>query len=205
MIRHLVYITADGESALNPAWEEALHDHKFQVFRVPGVKQAMTYAGQYALAGILVDCRARDDRFLSDVRELGEFAAEKRLPLLGVVESSPSEDEEAGLAEAGLCGLIATRSPAEFLLHYLTTASALLSLLSFEAEQATARKLALESRQIMHDLSQPLSALQGRLQLFASKCDESDPMKETYRSLVLLVTGVSKSLRELQELHRRYV
>jgi hypothetical protein len=63
--------------------------------------------------------------------------------------------------------------------------------------------LARATRPLLHNLCQPLSALQGRLQLLHAKCPADDPLKPTYESLVGLALEVSKILRQIQDLHRR--
>jgi len=68
----------------------------------------------------------------------------------------------------------------------------------------TVQRLANETRKKVHDLSQPLAALQGRLQILQSKTPAEDPQKEKIDLMVKLTFEIGRHLRELQEFHRQY-
>jgi nitrogen-specific signal transduction histidine kinase len=90
------------------------------------------------------------------------------------------------------------------LLEPLLTRRTLLELQTLSSDGATARNLAGETRRLLHDLSQPLSALQGRAQMLDMKCSPDDPNRKSIQDLAEQSRRAVKLLAELQELQRKY-
>ena len=59
--------------------------------------------------------------------------------------------------------------------------------------------LACKTREGLHKLSQPLSAIQGRLQLLAAKAGPDDPNLEIYSDLVGMAMEASRHLMDIQQ------
>ena len=205
MNRHIVHLTSGPQGSQDPpAWERALEDNDFIVMRVEDAGRALSYIASYALVGLLVDAEGSAEGSLELIERLSAEDPAPSYPRIGIVCEEKSAEELEALADAGLHGFITRQTPAPFLLHTLRTTQSLQALKEFERTGADVHELARETRRLIHDLSQPLSALQGRLQLLAAKAEDDDPRKKTLHDMVGSILEATGCLRELQELHRRY-
>jgi signal transduction histidine kinase len=106
------------------------------------------------------------------------------------------------LAEAGIDGLLGANDPTRFLLYQLDLLRRLAELKRFEGSQSGVQDLAKRTRETLHDLSQPLSAVQGRLQLMAAKCSNDDPNQQYYADLVRQVFEITNHVVKIQQIQR---
>lgn len=203
MTRYVIHFTngsADGEKA---EWQKAVEDEGFVLLRTSDREQAIAYARSYEAIGYLIETDGAGDTGASIASELSNGAATSP-PIIGIVNGATGAQELAKLAETGFRGYITSETPAAFLLHWLKSARSLVELKSLEQTGADVKSLANETRKLIHDLSQPLAVLQGRLQLMASKTTDDDPQKEKLKTMLTMITESTRYLRELQELHRKY-
>ena len=94
--------------------------------------------------------------------------------------------------------------PQVFRIWQLEMLISLFNLSEYREKQINVADLADQTREGLHNLSQPLSAIQGRLQLLAAKAGPDDPNDEIYRELVKMVMEVSKHLMHLQQVQRNF-
>lgn len=205
MNRHLVYLTQSSSAAADATpWEKQLIEEGFIFLRAADSSQAIAYARTYPLAGVLLDAELIGGGAAELISRLAERSVAAAPPVIGVLPDEASNGDLAALAEAGFHHFVTPDTPPVFLAYLLKTCQALQDLKSFEQTGMDARSLATESRKLLHDLSQPLAVLQGRLQLMASKTDDSDPRKETFKTMMQMLGETTRYLRELQELQRKY-
>ncbi len=63
-------------------------------------------------------------------------------------------------------------------------------------------KLSIETRKLLHDLSQPMAAILGRLQLLELKAGEGDPNAKAIHDLVRQASSANDLMRRIHDLHR---
>lgn len=144
----------------------------------------------------------QDERFVREVRELFD-ESERPVPLIGLTRGEQVlNGQRTRLAQAGLNHLVAVDEPPAFICWHLDLLLQLQRLSSFETSRMDVGELARTTREQLHDLSQPLSAIQGRLQLMASQAAEDDPNARTYNDMVELVLQVTRKVGEMQKTHR---
>ena len=205
MNRHLVFLTGQGKDTGTAFhWEQALIDADFVLLRAGALEQAIAIVKSHPLIAVLVDLDAPVDEVSRCIVQLCEVIQRNTFPLLGIAPGPVSEDDLTKWAQDGLTGLIGPATPFSFLLAHLERSQIVEELQIFKETAIGVRSLAAESRSLIHTLAQPLSALQGRLQLTLSQCPPGDPLRKPYENLVKLAIAVTKSLHELQELHRKF-
>lgn len=205
MTRHVIYLNpSQSEATEEPAWRRALGESDFSVLRTTTPEQAISYIKNYPITGVLIDLDGEPEWSAEALGKIAGLEETRRMPLLGVTERTLGADEQAGLSEAGYRGLVSPATAPSFLIFQLESFQTINDLKRFEETGMTAKTLAHETRKLIHDLSQPLSALQGRLQLLSAKCPDDDPLKERYASLVEMVIEVARHTREIQQVSRKY-
>ena len=197
-------------TALNGAyeplpWDLQLTEGGIVLLAARNLQEAMAYGRAYELMAVIVDLHHHDAPCPGDLGVFNGANPEARRPaMIGLSRGELTAAERKACADNGFDALYARTDPPRFLKWQLETLAALRELARFEQSRADIGELAGRSREIMHDLSQPLSAIQGRLQLLALRCPKDDPNGEGIRELVRLCMQVSQWLMELQQLHRRY-
>ena len=205
MTRYVIYVNGShSEATEEPAWQRALGESDFSLLRTTTPEQAISYIKNYPITGVLIDLDGEPEWNTEAIGKITGLEETSRMPLLGVTERALGADEQAALSEAGYRGLVSPATAPSFLIFQLESFHTLNDLKRFEETGMTAKTLANETRKQIHDLSQPLSALQGRLQLLSAKCPDDDPLKERYGSLVEMVIEVTRHTREIQQLSRKY-
>lgn len=205
MSRHVLLLTAQpGSDHGETGWRKAVEDAGFALLTCGTVNQAMYYMKSYPLAGIIVEVADRTEEAREWISQLAQAAPVPAPPLLGVLPASASADDLTRLSEAGLKSVWIETWPTEFLMLPLSQSRLLAELRHFEAAGMEVKRLAEKTRVQLHDLCQPLSALQGRLQILAAKTDKDDPLHERFKSLVGLVMEVTQHTQRLQQLQREH-
>jgi signal transduction histidine kinase len=205
MSHHLAYLSSSpaAPGQFDP-WEKSLAQSEFHVLHAQNVNQVVFYKKSYPLVGVIVDMRQDLNERMKLLRKVAAAPPIDSMPLFGALDDEPGEIETIKLAEAGLTGILTPHTPPSFLLHQLKLYQRLRELMLYEQTAMDVKKLALQTRSLIHEMSQPLSALQGRLQLLAARCADNDPKKVAYKDLVELVMEATKYLRELQDLHHKF-
>lgn len=166
-------------------------------------REAQSYYRAYPLLAVLVDLESVDDALLDELAELRRVPPETPAPaMLAIVPSALPAGQRTALAEAGLCCLLQHEDPPQFLTHHLELLQRLADLKRFEDGQSSVTALAKRTRETLHDLSQPLSAVQGRLQLLAVKCPKEDPNRQYLDDLVRQVFEITNYVIKIQQIQR---
>jgi signal transduction histidine kinase len=205
MNHHLLRLSLSEQSrALD--WESDLHARGIVLMRAGRLKEALSYARAYSLMAILIDIDRDDSAMLESIRELGGIqpAEGLRPPLIGLAQIDLTPGQRAELAQAGLQNIVSMEDPSRFLLYQLELLAALNELRAFEQSRLDVNKLAHSTRERLHELSQPLSAIQGRLQLLAARCPTDDPNAQTFKDMVRLVFDISHQVMEIHQIHRKF-
>ena len=204
MTHHLLYASTRGLPALLP-WQMNLSSRGIVVLRAGRIEEALPYCATYAMMMILLDIKHPDEEILEAVARLkNAIDAGYHAPLIGLCHVAPSDAERAALAAAGLDDVIVKNDPPRFIMWRLEMLAALGELRHFEQSRMDVANLALKTREHLHDLSQPLSAVQGRLQLMAARLPEGDPSAQQFNELVKLIFEVSQHVVEIHQIHRQY-
>lgn len=209
---YLLHVTADSERPM-PAWQTNLFNRGIVVMPARTLQEALQYARVYNVLLILIDL-VSDDWGLDRIREILDATAARAAeapqpqppppPIIGVTESRPDAETLDRMAQAGLADVIASEDPEAFILWKLDLLLQLSGLRHFEQSRMEIGELSRQTRIHLHDLSQPLSAIQGRLQLMAAKCPAGEPNAQMYQELVRLAFDVTGHLMEIQQLHRQF-
>lgn len=201
----IIYLTRSLAEPDSPApWEVALRSAGFDIVRSKSVDQAIFFTKSYSPAGVLIDLHKELDAHVADLQALAASEHLESLPLIGIDEQGLAPDALAALAEAGLAGCHQPQSPPAFLTATLEISGLAQSLKVYKDTGMNAEELALKTRKHLHDFSQPLAALSGRLQIALSKCDDDDPMKPKLAQMVQLIMDSTKYLQAIQQLQREY-
>jgi hypothetical protein len=204
MTHHILQV-ATGDSPNQLPWRDELHPRGIVLLQAANMKQAVHFCQAYSLMAILLEIDRADERTLEEIRSLpGLLSGKSPPPIIGLNKEPLSDEDRERLAQAGLSDLVAVNDSPSFLLWRLKLLAALDDLRRFEQSRIDVTQLAHETRDQLHNLSQPLSALQGRLQLLMAKCAKDDPHAETFKMLVELIFAVSGAVIEIQQLHRQY-
>jgi CheY-like chemotaxis protein len=205
MATHVLYYAESDETS--DGWQRRLGDHGYDVWRTTHPEQLSLYARSRSTVGVILDASMRE-RSAADiaglVRTLRQEAALVSTPIIALLSGAEGLAHADELAQAGATGIFVRGMPHTLLLHYLNAGRSIQSLRILEDSGMTVQKLAAETRKKIHDLSQPLAALQGRLQILQSKTTVDDPQKSKVDLMVKLTLEVGTHLRELQEFHRKY-
>lgn len=205
MTGSIIYLTRSlAEPESPPPWEEALRASGFDLVRSKSAEQAIFFTKSYSPAGVLIDLYQELDAHIADLQTLAASEYVESLPLIGIDEQGLPPETLVALAEAGLAGCHQPESPTAFLVAHLECSGLAQSLKVYKDTGMNAEELAMKTRKHLHDFSQPLAALSGRLQIALSKCDDDDPMKPKLAQMVHLIMDSTKYLQEIQQLQREY-
>ncbi len=200
----LYYAESSGTS---DGWKHRLEEQGYEVLRTSDAGQLLIFARAHSSVGIILEASMTQDSIedLSGlVHRLRGEPATVAVPIVAMFAGIEAFRQITELAEAGLTGFYLRGMPETMLLHYLNSGEAAKALNDLGQADMSVQKLATETRKKIHDLSQPLAALQGRLQILQSKTDQDDPQKDKIELMVKLIFEISGHLRELQEFHRQY-
>lgn len=204
MSYYLLYISPKERLEGLP-WPIDLSARGISLLHARNVREATYYCRAYSLIMMLMEIGAVDEALRADLETLvGGLPEGRQAPLVGVFDGVPTEEERATLAGAGLDDLILKSEPERFISGRLELMTLLSGLRKFEQARMDVAQLASTTRRHLHDLSQPLSAVQGRLQLLSARCAEDDPNSQTFKDLVRLIFDVTRQVMEIQQVHRQF-
>lgn len=161
MNQYLLYVSPCPERKL-PPWHQHLFKRSIVVLAVRSLAEALQYCKVYSVMMVMLEIEDLE-RELETVRAtLAEADPQAALPpLVGIMPTRPGVEEMTRLAEAGVVDLIAADDPEPFILWRLDLLHHLHELARFEKSRIDVNELARRTRVILHDMSQPLSAVQG--------------------------------------------
>jgi hypothetical protein len=171
---------------------------------VRSLAEAMQYSKVYHVLMILVDLGGGVETIAQELGKALDATGGAKPPILGLTANRPAPEEMANLAQAGLVDIITADDPEPFFLWRLDLLRQLDDLRQYEKSRMDVGELAKQTRIHLHDMSQPLSAVQGRLQLMAAKCPPGDPNAKMYEDLVRLAFDITHQVMEIQQLHRQF-
>lgn len=203
MSHYVLYVSQTDSTA--PAWPLDLSSRGVVTLNATSMQQAVPYCRAYPLMLLLIEIENYDDAWregFARIREAMNGTGKTRL--IGVQRGELSDSERAMLAENGLEGLVSARDPDCFVIELIELLKRLEELSQFEQTRIDVGQLAKNTREQLHELTQPLSAIQGRLQLLAAMCPPTDPNSKNLNELVQLSFKVSNFLSQMQQFHRKY-
>lgn len=203
MNHHLLHVSAQACRQTPPPWQANLFKLGMVVMPVRTLPEALQYSKVYNAMMIVLEIES-PETMAPEIQAALAAVEGPRPPIMGLVATRPCPQTMARLAEAGVADLVAEDDPEAFILWRLDLLRRLSELARFEQSKMDVSELARRTRVILHDLSQPLSAVQGRLQLMAAKCPSSDPNAAVYNELVRLAFDVTHQLMQIQQLHRQF-
>ncbi|HOE96690.1 MAG TPA: hypothetical protein PLS90_01185 [Candidatus Sumerlaeota bacterium] len=205
MARYLLCFHHQTDPAQALPWQEPLEQFPCSLLRTKTLHEAKTYCRAYPLVMALVRFHERTPELVDAVRDLAAAIPEgKRLALIGLSDQPLAAADRAELCAAGLCDFLAAEDPPAIVLWRLEILSLLADLDQFAKARMDVGELAKKTRERLHDMSQPLTAVQGRLQLLAAKATPEDPNAEYYREMVRLMAAATRQIAEMQQLHRAF-
>lgn len=205
MARNVLYLAESAETS--DGWQRRLREEGFEVLRTTDPEQLTLYAKSRPAVGVILDAamnRISSEDLVGLIGRLREEPSTSKLPIIAMFAGLEAFGQVTPLAEAGITGFYLRGMPEALLLHFLHSSMAMQSLAAMEETGMTVGKLANETRQKIHDISQPLAALQGRLQILQSKTPADNPQKDKIDLMVKLTFEIGTQLRDLQELHRNH-
>ena len=171
--------------------------------RTPRWREAQSYYRAYPLLAVVIEIEGPDPEILTQLEELRRVAPQTLAPpLLCVTAAHLSPEERATLAAAGIDAVFGAKDPAHFMLYQFRLLQTMADLRRFEDSKSSVTELAKLTRETLHDLSQPLSAVQGRLQLLAAKCPAEDPNRRYFDDLVRQVFEITNHVIKIQQIQR---
>jgi signal transduction histidine kinase len=201
----ILHLSLDGPLEALP-WNVDFNARGIVMLKANSTREARSYFKAYPVLLVLVDLPQEETPEQAGM--LTELAAQRDAlappPLLGLYAGELTAARRAALANCGVDDLICREDPERFLVWHVEMLLLLNELRRFEQTRLDVTALAKSTRDQLHDLSQPLSAVQGRLQLMAARCAEGDPNQQTFQDLVRLILDVSRHVMEIQQLHRKY-
>ena len=205
MNHYLLSFDLSGQQQTLP-WMQELSTHGISVYHAKRLTEAAASCKAYPLLMVLIWIDPADKK--NTIETIGSLAealpAQSHIPLVGVHEKELHADQRSELAATGLSGLLAADDPGRFIIWQLEMLAALAELHRFEQAMIDVKELAKHTRDHLHDLSQPLSAIQGRLQLLAARAGDDEPNHATYLELVEQITKATQVIARIQELHRAH-
>jgi signal transduction histidine kinase len=199
----LHFVLGEGDREL--PWELDLISRKIVLLKARRPGEATALARAYPLMMIVADLTQWDEHAAEILAQLQALqVALPRPALIGLLRFEPDSERRQALARTPFDALIRESDPARFLEWQIETLQRLHELNHFEQSRMDVNQLAQQTRKKLHDLSQPLSAVQGRLQLLAAKADGAAPNAECLQELVRLTFDVTNHLMEIQRIHRVY-
>lgn len=208
MNQYLIYVN-DDKTALEPRllpWQNNLFSRGIVVLPVRTLADAIRTCKVYNALMILLQIPQLEPVIDEISQSLAAWDAAEgfRPPVVGLMPSRPGPEDLARLAQAGVADLIDGNDPESFILWRLDLLHRLNELKRFEQGRMDVAELSRQTRIYLHDLSQPLSAVQGRLQLIATKCPPDDPNAAMFHELVRLAFEITHQLMQIQQLHRQF-
>lgn len=200
---HVVHDLRDGPS-LPSRWEDAVARDGIRVLRATPGPQVETMLQSPSILAVLVELGSEWTDATRRVKAIAAVEEVHPFLLLGIQREPIPPDAQAALARSGLQGILPIDGPPEFLLQPIRVRKALSTLMNYESSGISAQALAMASRKILHDISQPLTALQGRLQILEAKTADADPLKPRIRELTHYALKTTALLADLHDLNRRY-
>lgn len=202
---HYILHAALGEKPAPLLWQNDLASSGIVVLRAGNLETAIKILNNYQLVMMVIDIPTPCAALADGMRQIQDAVDdEHRCPIIGLHHQPLEESDRLELASSGLNDLVAHSDPDCFILWKLETLINLIELRHFQKTRLDVASLANQTREQLHDLSQPLSAIQGRLQLLAAKCPADDPNAECLKDLVRLIFEVSKQVMEIHHLHRQF-
>lgn len=179
-----------------------LQEHGFMVSRFDNTDRALAHLRSHPLAGVLIDVVSKEAiSFARKARDSDRLAG---APLIGLSPRGAPADEQEKFAEAGFACVLSDDAPNTFLLNQFQTAQKLQNLHQLEETGMSIQTMASEARHLLHELSQPLATIQGRLQLLAMQATDNEVFKKHCDDLVGVTMAANTRLAELQQLIRKY-
>ncbi len=200
----ILHLTAgDNESSRNLSDLDRFFEKQgFLISRFDDVDRALAHLRSQPLAGVLIDV---------DSSEAIAFATKARdserldgAPLIGLSANGSPTDEQEKLVEAGFSCILGKDAPYAFFVYQFQTAQKLQSLRQLEETGMSIQTMATEARHLLHELSQPLATIQGRLQLLAMQATDNEVFKKHCDDLAGVTMAANTRLAELQQLIRKY-
>lgn len=210
MTPFVLHIARRSEDDPAMAWERALTNSGIEIQRVPGAAPAAALLRSHEPLAILICMKDGEVQTLRTLRDL-RASCPKLPPVLGICAGLPDPAVQVELVGCGMELFIHVGSPPEILLAQLAlhrrargrNGAADTGPGSNGPAEVIDAELATRSRKLLHDLSQPLAAIQGRLEILGIKAPEDDPMKPVYARLVGMCVQAGEAVQSLREIHRR--
>lgn len=202
---HIMHLIAQGGDRKLP-WEFPSASGRVSMLKARNSGEAAAMLRAYPAVMVIADLTAWD----ADARQAIEQAraqidaAPAHPALIALLRFQPDAAQRAELIAAGADGLIHESDPERLILWQVEMLIHLSDLSRFEQSRMDVNELSRQTRIKLHDLSQPLSAVQGRLQLMAAKMKDDNPDAKAIRDLVRLIFEVTNQLMEIQRIHRAY-
>lgn len=201
---HVMHIIVQGNDRKLP-WDLEKAASRVSILKARTPAEAGALIRAYPPVMLLADLQVWDAEARQCVEQVrAQIDPAAASPFIGVLRFEPDAAQRNELLEAGLDGLILESDPERLLLWQLDLLVNLRELSRFEQSKMDVNELSRQTRVKLHDLSQPLSAVQGRLQLLAAKVQDDNPDAKAIRDLVRLIFEVSGQLMEIQRIHRSY-
>ncbi|MBI3735878.1 hypothetical protein HY256_05125 [Candidatus Sumerlaeota bacterium] len=202
MIQHILHVASKEGGETPQEWEIALAKQGFQLLRAADITRAGFYLKSYPLVALLLDLDSDVPAFAERIQKLKSLPAKNDFALIGLASGQASEADSRMYAEAGLGFVFDPQAAPEFLVYILKLKQMVEETRAAAASGITVQSLAAETRKKLHDLSQPLAALQGKLQVLGLKAAEDDPLRKPLNDMAQLAMQVTDHLRQLHDLHR---
>lgn len=187
-------------------WRERLAPEEISVYLAKSVAEAMYYFQSYPMLAVLVDLGAGlDDELAELIGKLKQGSGQRGVPsVIGMTDAPLDVTVLEQWIELGMDDVTLTHAPVVVTLRRMCDRRELARLRREADPEHSAAELAKQTRRHLHDLSQPLSAVQGKLQLMSIKTPPEDPNSETYKELVKLIQQVSAEVMEVHQIQRRF-
>lgn len=181
-----------------------LEEHGFAVTRSDDTDRAMAYLRSHPLAGVLIDLDSNESDSISFAMKARDSDRLDGAPLVGLSPSGEPPGDQEKFAEAGFSCILGEDAPKAFFLHQFGMAQKLQSLRRLEETGMNVQTMATEARHLLHELSQPLATIQGRLQLLSMQATDNEVFKKHCDDLAGVTMAANTRLAELQQLIRKY-
>lgn len=201
---HLLHFLVGGEDRPLP-WPMDLTSLHIVLLRARNAGEARALVRAYPMMMMIADVDRWDEQAQPAIEEMRQISTNGSRPaMIAMLRFEPDRELRRTLERIGVDGVILHDDPERFIRWQIEMLAQLHALAAFEQARMDVSVLASQTRQKLHDLSQPLSAIQGRLQLMAAKADRDDPNSQCLHELVRLTFSVSHQVMEIQRIHRSY-
>lgn len=211
MTPFVLHISESGETEPSPPWRDAVVAAGIEIQRVPGAAPAVALLRNHTPLAVLLCMKEGAARSLEVLRELR--ASNLPLPpVIGICTGLPDSEAQTRLVAEGMGLFLHAFSPPAILVGQLALHRSVGrrngSAAAGDGEAAGGggpvdREVSIRARKLIHDLSQPLAAIQGRLEILGIKASADDPMKPVYTRLVGMCAQAAETVQSLREIHRR--